>query len=240
MKKFVPGFIDPRNALMTGFRGEDFNLLGEGTGAPTDGLTGWQTGALWSRRDGGANTALYLNVGTELVSAWVPMPTPGAALTTPAGAGITGGVGAIYESVVTKRGTIFTTDLYIDLTGLASSTTDLDIIGVGASVAHIGRILAAQSGTIFAGVMTCLELPAGGADDIDLYSATEGTGVFDAAISTLTETAIVTSGAAWSSGRSLGFLANPAASEYLYLVGGEAGTAATYTAGIFRIQLFGR
>lgn len=240
MKKFVPGFIDPRNSLMTGFRGEDYNLVGEGTGAPTNGVAGWQTGAIWHRRDGGANTAAYINVGTELASSWVPLPTPGAALTTPAGAGITGGTGTIYESVVGLQGTVYTTTIYLDLTGLGSSTTDLDIIGVGASAAHLGRITTAQCGAIFAGVVTCLEAPATGVTDIDFYSAAEGTGVFDGGIAALTETALVTSGGAWTNGASKGFTASPAASDYLYVVNGAAGTVGTYTAGIFRIQLFGR
>lgn len=160
-------------------------------------------------------------------------------LTTEAGAGITGGTGTVYETSVRKVGGIYHTTIMIDLTGLASSTTDLDIIGVGSSVAHIGRITAAQNGTILAVRMTCLELPAGGADDIDLYSATEGTGVFDGGVAALTETAVITAGGAWANGTVKGATTVPAANEYLYLVGGEAGTAATYTAGKFVIELFG-
>ena len=156
-----------------------------------------------------------------------------------AGAGITGGVGAVYRSSVVRNGDIIKTEIIVDLTGLASSTTDLDIIGVGANPAHLGQILAARNGTIFGVRMTCLELPAGGADDIDLYSAAEGTGVFDGGIAALTETALITSGAAWASGTVKAAPNVPAANEYLYLTGGEAGTAATYTAGKFLIELFG-
>lgn len=162
-----------------------------------------------------------------------------AILATEAGAGITGGTGTVYKSSVQKTGGLIHTKIYIDLTGLASSTTDLDIIGVGASAAHIGQITAAKNGTIEAIRMTCLELPAGGADDIDLYSATEATGVFDAGIGTLAETALITAGGAWANGTVKGSTAVPAADEYLYLTGGEAGTAATYTAGKFLIELFG-
>lgn len=160
-------------------------------------------------------------------------------LVTEAGAGITSGVGAIYKSSVRKIGGIIYTNILIDLTGLSSSTTDLDIIGVGASPAHIGQITAAQNGTILGGRVTCLELPAGGADDIDLYSAAEGTGVFDGGIAALTETALLTSGAAWALGNVKGLSAIPAADEYLYLAGGEAGTAAAYTGGKFLIELVG-
>jgi len=160
-------------------------------------------------------------------------------LTTPAGAGITGGTGTIYENSVHQRGGIVETEIIIDLTGLASSTTDLDIIGQGASAAHLGRITAAQNGTVLHGFMQCLEVPVGGADDIDLYAATEGTGVFDGAVATLTETALITSGGAWTLGQVKALSEVPAANQYLYLTGGEAGTAATYTAGKFRIFMQG-
>jgi hypothetical protein len=87
--------------------------------------------------------------------------------------------------------------------------------------------------------MTCLEVPTGGADDIDLYSAAEATGVFDVAISTLTESALVTSAGAWTLGGMKALSAVPAANAYLYLTGGEAGAAGTYTAGKFLIELDG-
>lgn len=87
--------------------------------------------------------------------------------------------------------------------------------------------------------MTCLEVPAGGADDIDLYSASEATGVFDGKIADLTETALVTSGGAWTLGGMKALSAVPAANAYLYLTGGESGTAAAYTAGKFLIELDG-
>ena len=155
------------------------------------------------------------------------------------GTGISSGTGTVFKSSVQRVGGIIKTSLLIDLTGLASSTTDLDIIGVGAGAAYIGQITAAKNGTILTGRMTCLEVPAGGADDVDLYSATEATGVFDAGIGTLAETALVTVGAAWTLGLTKGFSAIPAANQYLYLCGGEVGTAATYTAGKFLIELEG-
>jgi len=157
-----------------------------------------------------------------------------------AGVGITAGTGTIYKSSIRKSGDLFVTTILIDLTGLASSTTDLDVIGVAGGGAHLGQITAAQNGSIYAIRMTCLELPAGGADDIDLYSADESTIAFDAAISTATgEVALITSGAAWASGTSKGNTDVPVANQYLYRTGGEGGTAATYTAGKFLIELFG-
>lgn len=163
----------------------------------------------------------------------------GNTLAVEAGAGITGGVGTVYKSSVVKVGGIIKTSILIDLTGLSSSTTDLDIIGQGVSVAHLGQITAARNGTILTGRITCLEAPVGGVTDIDLYSATEGTGVFDGLVTDLTETALLTSGAAWTIARVLATTAVPAADQYLYLTCGAAGTPAAYSAGKFLIELEG-
>lgn len=153
------------------------------------------------------------------------------------GAGFAG-TNTVYKASVNRCGDLIHTSILIDLTGTSSSTTDLDIIGTN-GVSHIGQIVAAVNGTIVAGRVTCLELPAGGVADIDLYSATEGTGAFDAGIAALAGTALVTSGGAWASGTTKGILAAPAANSYLYLTGGAAGTAAPYTAGIFLIEFWG-
>lgn len=164
----------------------------------------------------------------------------GGGLTTPAAAGITGGTGTIYKSSVQLVGGIIKTTILLDLTGLASSTTDLDIIGQGTSPAHLGQLTAAQNGTILGGLLTCLEVPAGGIADIDLYWATEATGKFDDAISGLTETALITAGGAWTLALQKA-IADPVgiANGYLYLTGGAGGTAATYTAGKFILELYG-
>lgn len=164
----------------------------------------------------------------------------GQELDTGAGAGITSGTGTIVKNSVTREGGLIKTQILVDLTGLSSSTTDLDIIGNGASPAYIGRITEAQNGVIIGGTMECLEVPAGGVTDIDLYAASEGTGVFDAGIGTLTETAVVTSGGAWTLARRLGTAPDGIVNRnYLYLVGGAAGTAAAYTAGRILITLYG-
>lgn len=189
-----------------------------------------------SRRIQRLNAAFPGRQGKELTDVLNPNPLT---LSVGAGTGFTGGTGTIYRNSVQRVGGIIYTDILVDLTGLASSTTDLDIIGVGANPAHLGQILTAESGTILSVRMTCLELPAGGADDIDLYAATEGTGVFDGAVGDLTETALITSGGAWASGTVKAATAVPTNGQYLYLTGGEAGTAATYTAGKFLIELQG-
>lgn len=157
-----------------------------------------------------------------------------------AGAGITDGTGTIYKNAVQLNGGIYRTTIMIDLTGVASSTTDLDIIGTGTSAAYIAKLTAAECGTtILAISMQCLEAPAGGVTDIDLYSATEATGKFDDAVTGLTETALLTSGGAWTNGATKGATVAPLATEYIYLTGGAAGTAATYTAGKFIITIYG-
>jgi hypothetical protein len=158
-----------------------------------------------------------------------------------AGAGITDGTGTVFKSSFERVGDFFKTTIFIDLTGLQSSTTDLDIIGSGLSAATLGQVLAANSGTPFSGTVTCLEAPATGADDIDFYSAVEGTGAFDTGIATLDETALLTKGGAWAAAvqTPIALTALPAANEYLYLTCGEAGVVGTYTAGQFLIQLWG-
>lgn len=165
-----------------------------------------------------------------------------AALATTAGTGITAGTGTVYKNSVIKVGGIITTRILIDLTGLNSKNTDGDIIGVDGTTnpCHLGQITAARNGTIFGGIMRCLEVPAGGDPNIALYSATEATGVEDGAISSLTETVIFDPNADWTVDMSRTIASMPAADEYLYLVQGDAtGTDATYTAGKFLIELYG-
>jgi len=161
----------------------------------------------------------------------------GFGIANPAGVGITAGTGTVYETSVARNNGIVTTSIMIDLTGLQSGGTAGDIIGKnGAGVAYIGRIVTADNGTVFGVRMTCYELPAGGDTDIDLYSATEGTGVEDVAISTLTETQIINSGTLALGSAVFG--TDIAANQYLYLVGNGTANAA-YTAGRLLIEIFG-
>jgi len=155
-----------------------------------------------------------------------------------AGEGITDGTGTIYASSVQRTGGIITTRILIDLTGCSSATSDLDIIGTGSEVAHIGRITTKVNGTILGGTMKCLELPSS-LTDIDLYSADEGTGVFEGGVGSLTETALLTKGEAWAAMAEDDLTALPTNNEYLYLVNGAADTADVFTAGKFLIELLG-
>jgi hypothetical protein len=159
-------------------------------------------------------------------------------LSVEAGTGITTGTGTIYKTAVQRVGGIITTRILIDLTGLRSTGSG-DIIGVNgtALVCHIGQITAAQNGTILTGSMECFEAPAGGDPDINIHSATEGTGVEDGAIGDLTETLMVNAGDA-TLGSKVYFTAVPAADQFLYLTTGAA-TDADYTAGKLFIELMG-
>ena len=155
-----------------------------------------------------------------------------------AGTGITTGTGTIYKTSVQRSGGIITTRILIDLTGLRSTGSG-DIIGVNgtALVCHIGQITAARNGTILTGSMECFEAPAGGDPDINIHSATEGTGVEDGAIADLTETLLVNAGDA-TLGSKVFFSAVPAADQFLYLTTGAA-TDADYTAGKLFIEMMG-
>ena len=141
------------------------------------------------------------------------------------------------KSDVDTNVNIVKTTIMIDLTGLRDGGTAGDIIGKdGDGVAFIGQVTTASQGTVFGVTMTCVETPAGGGTDIDLYSATEGTGVNDTAIGDLTETQIINAGAASAGTMVAG--GDIAADQYLYLVGQGTGHAA-YTAGRFLIEITG-
>lgn len=154
-----------------------------------------------------------------------------------AGAGVTGGTGTVYETSVVQSGGLITTQIYIDLTGLDSSGTAGDIIGTSTDPAYIGQVTAAVNGTVLAVKMECLEAPATGEPNIDLYSATEATGAFDGAVASLTETQILDSGDL-SAGTTV-YGNTIVADQYLYLVAQDTDDA-TYTAGKLLITIVGQ
>ena len=157
-----------------------------------------------------------------------------------AGTGVTTGTGTLYKASVVTIGNIIETTIVIDLTGLNSGDAVNDIIGKAATAnCHIGQITAAINGTILAGYMQCLETPAGGEPDIDLYSATVATGTEEALVTDLTETALLATGADWTNILApKGLTTVPPADGYLYLTGSQA-TNDTYTAGKLLIKLYG-
>ena len=195
-------------------------------------------------RSEGGFTSISKNATTGAITTQSSISSAGVSsfdantMATEAGTGITTGTGTIYRSSVQRVGGIITTRILIDLTGLRSTASG-DIIGVNgtSNVCHIGQITAARNGTILTGSMECFEAPAGGDPDINVHSATEGTGVEDGAIADLTETLLVNAGDA-TLGSKVYFTAVPAADEFLYLTTGDA-TDADYTAGKLFIELMG-
>jgi hypothetical protein len=159
-----------------------------------------------------------------------------------AGAGITGGTGTVFKSAVIPQGDFTLTKIYVDVTGLSSVATDLDVIGNDIATdlpAYLGQITAAVNGTIVGGQMTCLEVPTTGADDVDLYAADDADQVVsDASTGFTNGAALVTAGGAWTLMLTKPFIAYPAADQYLYLLSGEA-AAGEYDAGRFLIELWG-
>jgi hypothetical protein len=210
------------------------------TGQPVIVLTDNLADAL-SIKDGGGGADLMVfktTNGSEEVSVPTARFSAAGCVANTAGVGITGAADS-YVTRVEKIGTIFKTTILVEIDGLNSGGTAGDIIGAnGSGVAHLGQITAAVNGTIFAGKITCLETPAGGDPDVDLYSATEATGVEDTAISALTNTQLINHGD-WTGAQMDVLTAFPAANKYLYLVAGDA-TDAAYTAGIFLIELYGK
>lgn len=185
---------------------------------------------------------VFMSVKTGTTYQWTAIANDG---TNVGDMATTSGVGIAsadnFASGVQRFGSLYKTTIVIDIDGLHSSTTLADIIGgTGLASCHIGQITAAANGTIFAGQVECIEAPTGGDADIDMYSATESTGTEDTAITALTETALLAAGSTWTAGEVHTLTAYPAADEYLYLTVGAGGTAADYTAGILKIELWGK
>jgi hypothetical protein len=162
----------------------------------------------------------------------------GNTIATTAGTGITTGTGTVYAASVIKTGGIFHTKILIDLTGLASSGSG-DIIGkAGTANSHIGQITAAVNGTVLGGKITCLEAPAGGDPDINLWYADEATGAEDAAITSLTNQVQMCDSGDLALNSVISIATPPAADKYIYMATGAA-TDADYTAGKLLIEFFG-
>ena len=213
-------------------KGDSLNLRGltvEVENLQIDGTDLTATAAELNILDGVTATAAELNV------------LDGQVLPTEAGAGITDGTGTVYRSSVTKVGDIKITRILLDLTGLTSADTDVDVIGEEdtSEVCHLGQITAAVNGTIFGGTITCLELPAS-LTDIDFYAADEGDAVYEDLVTSLTnDVALVTAGGAWAAGDVKALSGVPAADQYLYVTNGVSDTPDIFTAGKFLIELYG-
>jgi hypothetical protein len=186
-----------------------------------------------SKQLNGPKGPLYDPLGKQPIDGYVGTMT--------CGSGISSGAGTLYNAVVTREGPLVKTTIFIDLTGLNSSAA-ADIIGKQTTAnCHLGQVTAAVNGTLFKGSYYCLEVPATGEPDIDVFYADEATGTEDAAVTGLTnDTAMKEAAADFTAvGQGFDFIAVPPADKYIYLVGSGGGTDATYTAGQFVIELWG-
>ena len=158
----------------------------------------------------------------------------------PAGAGFDNGT-SLHKTSVVRNGDVILTTILIDLTDLNSGGTILDIIGkADTGYSHIGQVTTAVNGVILGGRMSCLETPATGEPDIDLYSATEATGAEEALVTGLTQTEISATGADWTPAVAPKLFGTIVADQYLYLVTGIGSSDnATYTAGRIMLELWG-
>ena len=155
------------------------------------------------------------------------------------GSGISAVAAAIVKESIVREGDIIHTRILIDLTGLDSSAGTDDIIGkAGTANCWFYQVTTAKNGVVWGGQLTCIETPATGDTDVDLFSATESTGVEDAAVSGLTQTQLL-NGASIAAGDGPDALsALPVADAYLYFVGAGS-TNATYSAGRFMLEFWG-
>lgn len=163
----------------------------------------------------------------------------GSSFTTEGGSGVTGWVDT-YGTSISVAGDITYSRIMIDITNLHSRATDGHIIGGQdeTNPCHIGYISFAEHGITSMARMTCIETPAGGDPNIDLYAAVEGTGAENTAISALTETRILDAAGDWAAG-DMKEITPPAANRYLYLTQGDAtGTNADYSAGKFLLEFW--
>lgn len=156
-----------------------------------------------------------------------------------AATGITTGSGTVVQQSVWREGRFIHSQIFIDIDGLRSTAGD-DIIGVnGTSLdCHIGQITLARNGVLFRGTMMCLEVPATGDVDIDLYGNVESTGSESDDPAGLTGTGILLDAGDWVAEKIIDITTMPAADEHLYLVAGSA-TDADYTTGKLLIDFWG-
>jgi len=186
-----------------------------------------------------ASKALILDAAGEVASGTLLLGRGDMA----AGAGITAAVGGFSYHRVTKVGQLFKTEILLDITGLNDGGAGVTaaVVGKDGDVAncHIGQINALINGTIIAGRMTCLEAPAGGHADVDLYTANEGTLAQDTAIAAATGEVQLVQAATWADGDMIPLDALPPDEDYLILTMGTAGSDADYTGGQFLIELWG-
>jgi hypothetical protein len=154
------------------------------------------------------------------------------------------GAGAIGTGVApatyrrNENGTIIT-EIKIDLTGLDSSGTTNDVIGLadpGTGAAYIGRNVVATNGVIYRVEVTCLEVPATGDADILFVAGSEADEKFDDTVANTTTLADGTGD--WAAGQTVVLNTGVTANYYYYMTQGASDNAA-YSAGQFIMRTYG-
>ncbi len=137
----------------------------------------------------------------------------------------------------TENGTIIT-EIKIDLTGLDSSGTENDVIGLLAGTpAYVGRNVVAVNGIIYRVEMSCIELPAGGDADIILVQGSAADEAFD---DTVANTAVLCDGTGdWVASETIINNAPVITTNYYYYLTQGATDDATYTGGQVIIRTYG-
>lgn len=130
-------------------------------------------------------------------------------------------------------------EFYIDLNELHSGGDPGDIIGSNnASACNFGQYDSSYMGQVVGGTMLCLQTPAGGDSNIDVYCAAESTGAEGSSIAALTETRLLNHGEAWTAGQIDALdVSGVTSGKYLYFVG-QDGNDALYTAGRFLLTFY--
>jgi hypothetical protein len=174
-----------------------------------------------------------------------------AGTTTAPGAGFNGGEDTVVSRIQEINGvTITTFEINID-DQVSTAGTGLRIMGdsAGAAAAHFARLDSGVNGLIYKATMVCMESPAGGEPDLDVYAESavraEGASISGnyARIITARSDHVVTKFSEENAPfYDNGTGATPGLHEYyLYLVNGTGGTmdGGTYSAGKFLLQLYG-
>jgi hypothetical protein len=165
-----------------------------------------------------------------------------------AGTGITTGTNTFYKGNTTRRGSIVTTEIYIDVSGLDNDGSADDIIGKAGGTAncHIGKIDTAIMGALKFAKVECLEAPvsSGGnaaSADINIVLGTVGTNLEGGAVTG--EQTLIDAGGNLAIGTvkfsDTNTITNATNGKFMYLIAGAASAAGTYTRGKLLITLIG-
>ena len=190
-------------------------------------------GKLYSKREIVAEDGLTGDVSGDLTGDIVAT----AAASVEYGAGF---IGTAFTPTITRRteGGVIITQTKFDLTGLASSTTANDVIGLvtDTPVSFLGRNVIANNGIIFKLELTCLETPVGGDLEINIVANSSAALKYDSAGGT---TYLSDSGALQIGQTISNLVPQLTTNHYFYATGGASGTAAAYTAGQFILTTYG-